>query len=513
MDNEVKIRVGADLSSVDASLEAFTAQASKAASSVETDFQQTARAPKVLDENILSARESTRLLSEEFGMRLPRAVTSAIAEMVPAIGGLGGAMLGVFAVEQVAKWSKAAYDAMKELQGETVEEKKYWDEIIKDQERILTHPASIADAQERIAETNRQLADVDAKRAETQKELNEVTSLTNALDGTRLSDSISLSRALNDLKDKEDALNIRLNEQVTVLGKLEESAKKAAAAYAAGTAKDAAEYSKHVQQLMAEAYDAEKKLQTKATTDHLSQVKIEEDQLIRAWEKRNADAKRLAEEQTRDEKKAHSEATEDLKQQLEEQKKAIKDRDAAYKDSIQTLLLVAEAEEMERAAAQASVQGHVAAIASKLGLEKEYVIAEAAFNIPKELAMAFADLAIDDDWGAAQHFAAAAEWGVAAGQAVASLGGGGGGSRATAGAGASRVSGGGARGSSAGGGLQPPGLGGPASERAGNTFSVHVYGSLIHQDDLANFLAQTLQGSTQRGSAVITPMTATVPRS
>jgi len=94
--------------------------------------------------------------------------------------------------------------------------------------------------------------------------------------------------------------------------------------------------------------------------------------------------------------------------------------------------------------------------------------------------------------------------------------GGGGGSRASAGGGTGAGARAGSRGSGAGsqsGGFQPPGLGGPASERAGSTFNVHVYGSLIHQDDLGNFLVRIPQGSTQRASAVITPMTATVPRS
>jgi hypothetical protein len=88
-------------------------------------------------------------------------------------------------------------------------------------------------------------------------------------------------------------------------------------------------------------------------------------------------------------------------------------------------------EQAHIAATEASIQEVVqqaSVLASMLGLEKEFVIAEAAFNIPKQMALGFADLAKFNYRGATQHFLSAATWGVAAGTAIASMIGGGGGS-------------------------------------------------------------------------------------
>jgi len=72
------------------------------------------------DRGILSNRESTRLLTEELGIHLPRAVTSGIAEMLPAIGNLGGALLAAFAVREVIEFGEKIRDAAKEASGMTV---------------------------------------------------------------------------------------------------------------------------------------------------------------------------------------------------------------------------------------------------------------------------------------------------------------------------------------------------------------------------------------------------------
>ena len=64
---------------------------------------------KASDESLLSARESTRLFGEEIGVHVPRAVSSAIAEMVPGINMLGGALLGVFAAKEL-------YDGIRNLE-------------------------------------------------------------------------------------------------------------------------------------------------------------------------------------------------------------------------------------------------------------------------------------------------------------------------------------------------------------------------------------------------------------
>jgi len=81
-------------------------------------------------------------------------------------------------------------------------------------------------------------------------------------------------------------------------------------------------------------------------------------------------------------------------------------------------------------------------IAGMLGLEKEYVIAEAVFNIPKEVALAMACFANRDIPGGVFHMLSASYWGIAAGKAVADIAGslGGGGAKALTGTAAGTTS-------------------------------------------------------------------------
>ena len=53
------------------------------------------------DKNLLSIRESARLFSEEMGLHMPRAVSSAVAKIIPDINLLGGALLGVYAAKEL----------------------------------------------------------------------------------------------------------------------------------------------------------------------------------------------------------------------------------------------------------------------------------------------------------------------------------------------------------------------------------------------------------------------------
>ena len=82
-------------------------------------FEKAAAGTKPLDTALLSNRESVRLLTEETGIHLPRAVTGAIAEMLPSIGQLGGTLLGVFAIEQAVKWGAKAIAIIQDLQSGT----------------------------------------------------------------------------------------------------------------------------------------------------------------------------------------------------------------------------------------------------------------------------------------------------------------------------------------------------------------------------------------------------------
>ena len=116
--------IDADTTRAGAALEGLQSQVSSAASSVSTSFVSSAAGPKELEDNILSARESTRLLSEEFGMHLPRAVSSAMAEMMPAVEALGPALLGAFAAVEGAK-------VIDSLRGITAEFQKEYDLTVK----------------------------------------------------------------------------------------------------------------------------------------------------------------------------------------------------------------------------------------------------------------------------------------------------------------------------------------------------------------------------------------------
>jgi hypothetical protein len=125
-----------------------------------TSFRTASSTVQPFNDSLLSSRESVRLLSEEMGVRLPRAVSSAIAEMLPDIASLGTGLLGVFAIEEVIKWGKAAVEEMHELQGETKELKKDWEDVIKEQEKLLRNPKILADALKDLDETQKRLSDV-----------------------------------------------------------------------------------------------------------------------------------------------------------------------------------------------------------------------------------------------------------------------------------------------------------------------------------------------------------------
>jgi len=110
-DNSVQIRVGADLAKMHAAIGTWLpdecARGAKAAAA--------GLAP--MERGILSSRESTRLLAEEMGVHLPRAVTNAIAEIMPGLGMMGGAFLGAFAIQELPKAIAFMKDASEWLGG------------------------------------------------------------------------------------------------------------------------------------------------------------------------------------------------------------------------------------------------------------------------------------------------------------------------------------------------------------------------------------------------------------
>jgi hypothetical protein len=160
-----------DASSVDSGIN----DAEKALGGLATKTgEQFVEAGKKTDDALLSNRESVRLLGEEFGIHLPRAVSGAISEMLPDIGTLSTGLLGVFAVEEVYKFGKAAVQALHDLQGETKELAEDWKRVIEAQEKLLEHPGSVLEAQERVRDTIHEQAETQARIVGLKKQMEDL---------------------------------------------------------------------------------------------------------------------------------------------------------------------------------------------------------------------------------------------------------------------------------------------------------------------------------------------------
>ena len=72
---------------------------------------------KELDTSLLTNRESVRLLSEEMGVHLPRAVSGAIVQMLPEIQAFGGVFLAAFAVKELPSLIRGIQDATDAMGG------------------------------------------------------------------------------------------------------------------------------------------------------------------------------------------------------------------------------------------------------------------------------------------------------------------------------------------------------------------------------------------------------------
>jgi hypothetical protein len=140
----------------------------------EREYNQFQKASERLDRGLLSNRETVRLLMEDMGIRLPRAVTSGIAEALPEIAGMGTALMGVFAVEEVFKFSKAALDTMHELQGQTKELEEDWKRVIAEQHKLLVDAKTQEEARRNLDDTNKALAETSRHADDLRKQLADV---------------------------------------------------------------------------------------------------------------------------------------------------------------------------------------------------------------------------------------------------------------------------------------------------------------------------------------------------
>jgi hypothetical protein len=467
-DNSIQVKIGANLTDADAALDAFAGRAGDSLNQVGPSIEGVTAKTEGLNEGRLSSRESARLLTEELGIHMPRAVTSAMSEMLPAIGGMGTAMLGVFAVEEVYKFGKAAVEMMHELQSETKELAADWTKVISEQEKLLRNPKTISDAIKDIAETNAQLAD----------SARHVTDLKTQLDklpmGAALA-ALAISGAIDEWEDKEKKLNERLADQENAYGQLGVAAKKAAegaTAALAGVEKHGAAEARFIQEVLAEYWRWEKeserifsanqkdwdkalenppklRMSIDAALSALTMLGNGFHQLTAAERSAlpftinlndalNTQAQRLKEEVAEIANGALP-ALKKLELQYDRQidvanKSIAKARQEYQQHKITTEQMAADEKAytdivtqsatLRTAAYQKEAVVMGSSLASSLGLEKEYVVAEAIFNIPKEIGEAAADFAIGDEWGGALHLMSAAQWGIAAGKGVASIAGG-----------------------------------------------------------------------------------------
>jgi hypothetical protein len=182
--------------------------------------EQFADAGKKTDDALLSNRETARLLSEELGVHLPRAVTSALSEMLPGIGGLGTALLGVFAVEEVVKFGKAAAEMLHEMQGETKQLAEDWKAVTEEQGKLLTHPEDRLQAEARIRDTLREQSEVSARIEKLRKDQVEDAKYLSYLSAQGLLQMHRETEELNEQEALERKLQERLAEQHGALAKL-----------------------------------------------------------------------------------------------------------------------------------------------------------------------------------------------------------------------------------------------------------------------------------------------------
>lgn len=145
MGNPFGVIFGLSIDAADADA-AIAHIATEATSKLPGAFQQAGRgvaeglAPA--EKGLLSSREAVRLLSEEMGIHLPRAVSGAISKMLPDVAMLGGGLLGAFAIAEIPKFLSALHGFSDEVMGFTKDVKSFYDDTLAAQRKLLTEFSS-----------------------------------------------------------------------------------------------------------------------------------------------------------------------------------------------------------------------------------------------------------------------------------------------------------------------------------------------------------------------------------
>ena len=176
------------------------------------------------------------------GVHLPRAVSGALAEMLPGINSLGGALLGAFALAELPKFIEGVKDASEALGGYTKAVRDAEKADIDASTSALIHFTTIAQGTILIAQTNAALANLASKQGnwkEEAKAANAAMSDTKSVFASLLGPvgaAINLYRgykaAVKESSDTESQaaqLRMRLDEQLAQMTKLEDGLHKEAA--------------------------------------------------------------------------------------------------------------------------------------------------------------------------------------------------------------------------------------------------------------------------------------------
>jgi hypothetical protein len=229
--------INADPSKAEAALSNFEAASGKT-------FQASAAQIKPFDDALLNNTQSVRLLASEFGVHLPRQVSSAIAQMLPEIAGLGTALLGVFAIEEAVKfvgWVNKVAGAFNEVTESEKALKKVGDENLSAMEAMGRKSEQYARSQLNLLNAQIVAGEQHVQWLKDEADgLHEVNPIIREI----VRDYNFWTGRSKELKEAESGVNAELamrDAMIQVIGKDEEETHKKAAA----GAKHAAEAAKH----------------------------------------------------------------------------------------------------------------------------------------------------------------------------------------------------------------------------------------------------------------------------
>jgi hypothetical protein len=151
------MEISADPSKAEEALQEFEKSTGKS-------FEQAAAGTAPLDTALLSNRESVRLLSEEFGIRMPRAVSGALAEIMPGISALGPALLGAFALSEIPKFIAGIKEATDNISGFGKEAEKAFEDAVAASDKAIVSFKTIKEGVKLSDEVNRNIAALTVQR-------------------------------------------------------------------------------------------------------------------------------------------------------------------------------------------------------------------------------------------------------------------------------------------------------------------------------------------------------------